>query len=77
MHLNSFRPNILHDMQAAANGRDLRNSANGKFPAKSDWFSRKVYPYASERQVKRQQRKYIYLQMQGRLPLLIEAETQG
>lgn len=69
MHLNPQHPNILHDMQAAANGRDLRdgqrspNPNNPQMPwllltAKRHLIPRNSYPYASERQVKRQQRKY-------------------
>lgn len=57
MHLNPFHPNILHDMQAAANGRDLRNKRYGMATAKRHLILRKSYPYTSERQVKRQQRK--------------------
>lgn len=71
MHLNPSNPNILHDMQAAANRRDLRDgrrtpvvdaiigNVTGRLlvipSAKRHLISRKSYPYASERQVKRQQ----------------------
>lgn len=59
MHLNPQHPNILADMQAAANGRDLRDQrqvATGMFAltAKRHLIPRKSYPYASERQMKRQ-----------------------
>lgn len=65
MHLNPLHPNILHDMQAAANGRDLRdgklipNPQNIERPiklvsAKRHLVLRNNYPYSSERQVIRQ-----------------------
>lgn len=48
MHLNHQHPNILADMQAAANGRRLANPLS-----KRHLIPHKSYPYASERQVKR------------------------
>lgn len=60
MHLNPNHPNILHDMQAAANGRDLRNRNQfGHLTAKRHLVKRgnEFYHYASERQLKRQQRR--------------------
>lgn len=103
MHLNPQHPNILHDMQAAANGRDLRDGKriahmDGLIPtgrlavlptAKRHLIPRKSYPYASERQVKRQQStaqrlafnhsfalntKPSYIRLQRRI---LKAETQG
>lgn len=71
MHLNPQHPNILHDMQAAANGRDLRDGQKMVHPqtgrvmtipcAKRHLIPRKSYPYASERQVQRQRRRAIEL----------------
>lgn len=58
MHLNPQHPNILHDMQAAANGKDLRSRTQmGTLTAHRHYQPHRTYPYASERQVKRQQRR--------------------
>jgi hypothetical protein len=84
MHLNPQHPNILSDMQAAANGRRLHDPF-----AKRHLLPRKTYPYASVRQVKRQREqsnwrafnanfpqntKPSYIRLQRRL---LKAETQG
>jgi hypothetical protein len=67
VHLNPQHPNILSDMQATANGRDLRDGQRMPMPdgrllvlpsAKRHLIPRKSYSYASEWQVKRQQRRY-------------------
>lgn len=56
MHLNPQHPNILADMQAAANGARLHNPLS-----KRSLIPRKSYPYASERQNTRINRKMIRL----------------
>lgn len=66
MHLNLSRPNILTDMRAAANGRDLRDKrqvATGMFAltAKRHLIPCKSYPYASKRQNTRTNRKMVRL----------------
>lgn len=84
MHLNPFHPNILHDMQAAANGRDLRDGPriprpDGKIlvaPTARRWlFPRKRYLYASERQTNRQTSKHNAQLVMARM--IHKAETQG
>lgn len=58
MHVNLRKPNILQDMRASAQGRDLRNrAANGALSAKRWREGKRRYPYSSERQETRKQRK--------------------
>lgn len=54
MHVNSRKPNILEDMQAAANGRDLRNRDRDGNPIPKK--PKRVYPYQSKRQLERYKR---------------------
>lgn len=51
MHLNPRLPNILADMKAAAQGRDLRNGSNGLFPAKRQLIPHKDYRKCADAQI--------------------------
>ena len=54
MHVNNRQPNILQDMQASANGVDLRNRDKlGRFTAKRWNVPKQNYPYQSKRQIER------------------------
>lgn len=50
MHVNMFKPNILQDMIAASNGRDLKNRSQYGILTASRHQGPRRYPYSSKRQ---------------------------